>query len=183
MKHLLAKASLFATFISVGASAIETNTFELAADVKPKLSGLKLAVIKDAIGSDEIVAGNYTTGLNKITDLQDKPLAAYDTAMGACVANIKLNDFSQASSACSKAIDAISAIKGRSRHNQYLKSIAYSNRAIVRYLSDDNQGALEDFTSALLVDDNSIVKNNILALKQINVSAEEKIVEPAVIAD
>lgn len=173
MKTFLAKASLLTALISVGASAVEANTFDNAY----KLKGLKLAVIKDAIGTDDILAGEYSSGLNKITDLNNSPLDAYDTAMGACVANIKLNELSVANQACSKAIDAISAIKGRGRHGEYLKSIAYSNRAIVRYLSEDSNGALDDLTSALLVSDNDVVKGNVLALKRIRLAAEEKTFE------
>lgn len=179
MKNLLTKASLLVALMSSVASAVEVNTF----DESPSLHGLKLAVIKDAVGSNEIVSGDYISGLNKISGLPEKSLTAYDVAMGACVANIKLNELSKANAACSTAIDAINAIKGRGRHREYLKSIAYSNRAIVRYLSDDSSGALADFTNALLVDNNKVVKGNIAILKRIQLHADENTSETSYIAE
>ncbi|NMP32280.1 hypothetical protein HII17_11935 [Thalassotalea sp. M1531] len=169
MKKFLAKASLLATLVSVGTSAVEATTL-----TQPiKLNGLKIAIIKNAVGTDEIISGDYSAGLSKIVATKKPELSNYDKAMGVCVASLKLNELDKADSACTKAIDEISAIKGRGRHGEFLKSMAYSNRAIVRYLAKDNTGALEDFTSALVVDNNSIVKDNILALKRIQLTTDD----------
>ncbi|MCH2058510.1 MAG: hypothetical protein MK214_18260 [Thalassotalea sp.] len=172
MKPLLVKASLLLALMSADTKLVEAKPLETT----PKLHGLKIAVVKDAVGSTDIVAGEYTTGLSKIDELTPKQESGYDIAMGKCVANIKLNELASANMACSQAIESINEINGHSRHIEFLKSMALSNRAIVRYLSNDRLGALDDFTSALLVNDNDIVKSNILALKQIRADQDEKLV-------
>ena len=88
--------------------------------------------------------------------------------MGLCVASIKLSRFEEASTACTDAINAIEmsdSTLGRGRHGKYLKSIAYSNRGIARYLANDDTAAMTDFTTALMLNDNAIVKNNASTLK------------------
>ncbi|MAG76777.1 MAG: hypothetical protein CL811_08455 [Colwelliaceae bacterium] len=172
MKPLLVKASLLLALMSAGTKLVEAKPLETTS----KLHGLKIAIVKDAVGSTDIVAGDYTTGLSKIDELTPKQESGYDIAMGKCVANIKLNELASANMACSQAIESIDEINGHSRHIEFLKSMALSNRAIVRYLSNDSLGALDDFTSALLVNDNDIVKSNILALKQIRADQDEKLV-------
>ena len=166
MKKQLSKVSALVVLLGTTASAVAVAAKNVTTDAK--LNGLKLAVVKNAVGSDEIIAGDYQLGLNKMASAQQDPVSSYDQAMGVCVANIKLNDLSLADQACSLAVEQIDKVTGPSAQKQFLKSMAYSNRGIVRYLADDNVGALEDFTSALLVDDNTIVKNNLLTLKRIS---------------
>lgn len=165
MNKYFAKTTLVASLLTISAHAVEANTFE-----NPNLNGLKVAIIKDAAGTEEILAGDYDNGLNKISNLSQEPLANYEYAMGICVANIKLREFAKANNACSKAIDAIESIKGRARHGKFLKSMAYSNRAIVRYLSKDSHGALEDFAQALMTNSNHVVKGNIATFQALAAS-------------
>ena len=161
----LAKLTMLVALMSVSAHAVVKET--------PKLNGLKIAVIKDAVGTEDIIAGNYHSGLDKLATADASSFSDYDKAMGVCVANIKLNSLTIADKACTDAIDAMKALSGRGRHGQYLKALAYSNRAIVRYLAKDNSGAMEDFTSALLIDNNDIVKGNIIALRTIDSTPTE----------
>ncbi|MFD2167982.1 hypothetical protein ACFSJY_17135 [Thalassotalea euphylliae] len=168
MKSLLKKVPVLAALMAVSSHAVIADTSA------PALNGMKIAVVKDAIGSQDIVDGDYAEGLTK---LASSDVQAYDKAMGICVANIKLNNLDAADVACTSAIEEISSLNGRGRHAKFLKSVAYSNRAIVRYLSEDSEGALEDFTSAMLISDNDIVKDNLLTLKRIRLSAEERIVD------
>ncbi|WP_448211295.1 hypothetical protein [Colwellia sp. MEBiC06753] len=174
MNKYIVKATLLvavATFVGISANTVVANTM----DSSTSLRGLKVAIVKDAIGTQDIVSGDYRSGLNKIASTTARVASPYDQAMGACVANIKLKKLAQANSDCSQAINAIDEVSGRSRQKEFLKSMAYSNRAIVRYLAQDNIGALDDLTSALLVDDNEIVKSNIMAFKHINAKTSDSL--------
>jgi len=164
IRKTLASATILGTLISISAHSIAADGLSVKTE-EPKLDGLKIAIIKNAVGSNEIIAGNYQLGLSKLTNSSDSALIGYETAMGLCAANIKLNELITADKACTEAIEAISALKGRGRHREFLKAIAYSNRAVVRYLDKDKGAALEDLTSALLINDSSIIKNNIIALR------------------
>ncbi|REL30401.1 hypothetical protein [Thalassotalea euphylliae] len=164
MKSRMGKMSMFALLLGTTASAVAVAAKSVATEAK--LNGLKLAVVKNAIGSNEIVEGKYQLGLSKLSSAPKDLASSYNQEMGMCVANIKLNKLSLADSACSNAIRQIDKVNGPTHQKQYLKSLAYSNRGIVRYLADDSLGAYEDFTSALLVDNNTIVKGNLLTFKQ-----------------
>ncbi|REL25904.1 hypothetical protein DXX93_04540 [Thalassotalea euphylliae] len=166
MNKQLSKISALVLLLGTTASAVAVAAKNVTTDAK--LNGLKLAIVKNAPGSDEIIAGDYQLGLDKLASAKQDPISSYNQAMGMCVANIKLNDLSLADKACSFAVEQIDKVTGPSAQKLFLKSMAYSNRGIVRYLADDNVGALEDFTSALLVDNNTIVKNNLLTLKRIS---------------
>lgn len=180
-KPLIAATVLLATIITIGSSATEIDkqaqlSFSmLSPDLKtevPALHGLKVAIIRGTVGSSDIITGDYQSGLNKLTHSNTDTTSGYDKSMGLCVANIKLNELESAHQACTDAIEEVDTIIGRSRQKHFLKALAYSNRAIVHYLSKDNHGALKDFTNALFVDDNDIVKANIAALSTISSTIE-----------
>lgn len=140
------------------------STSAIADELPSKLNGLRIAVVKDAIGSKELSVGDYSTAADLITKTQSSPEASYEKAMGLCVAYIKLEKLDAANVACSDAITSLDSISTSSQA-KYLTSIAYSNRAIAKYLAKDNQGALEDMTDALLIDNNTIVKGNLASMK------------------
>jgi hypothetical protein len=73
----------------------------------------------------------------------------------------------QAYTACSNAIQTIEAKVSRGRKYRMLTSVAYSNRAIVRFKQGNNAGALADFNKALLIDDNKFVQANLSAIKSL----------------
>jgi hypothetical protein len=173
MNTKVIKASLIAASIIAGTSAVKADVF----DKKLTMSNLKIAVVKGALGSKEILSGEYSAGLDKISSESKLALQDYDKAMGVCVASLKLRNYDQAKSACTKAIVAVNDLNGTSTQEKFLKSIAYSNRGIVRYLSNDSYGALSDFTTALLVDRNAIVKGNLIAIKSLNSTKGENTLE------
>ncbi|WP_286234894.1 hypothetical protein [Thalassotalea sediminis] len=128
------------------------------------LSKFKVAVIKNTAGSSELVNGNYTSGLNKLKHAQ-KSSHHFEIDMGLCAANLKRYKFDQAEEACSKAINNIDTHAARSREGKFIKALALSNRGIVRYLQNNNFGALDDFTSALLLSDSRVIKDNLAYFK------------------
>lgn len=131
------------------------------------LNGLKVAIIKDAIGTSELVSGLYNQGLEKLKTSTSQMEAGFEQATGLCVANLKTKRLSEADKACNQAIHYINHVDSSINHIQFLKSLAYSNRGIVRYLSNDNLGALDDFITALLIDNNHIVQDNLINIKTI----------------
>lgn len=140
-------------------------TSAIAGELPSKLNGLRIAVVKDALGSRELSTGDYSTAANMLTKTSTTPQASYEKSMGLCVAYIKLEQHDAANIACSDAITSLDSVKTSKSQAKYLTSIAYSNRAIAKYLAKDNQGALEDMTEALLIDNNTIVKGNLVSMK------------------
>ncbi len=139
-------------------------TSAIADELPSKLNGLRIAVVKDALGSKELATGNYTIAENMLANTKSNPQASYERAMGLCVAYIKLEKLDEANIACSDAITSLNS-EASSRRAKYLTAIAYSNRGIAKYLAKDSQGALEDMTDALLIDSNDIVKGNLVKMK------------------
>ncbi len=127
------------------------------------VNGMRIAVIKDALGSDEIINGDYATAMTRITTAKNTD--DYENTMGLCVANIKLEEWKLATQACTKSIEVLQPMLASNGRAKYLMSVTYSNRAIAKYLANDTHGALDDLSTAILIDDNKLVKNNLLQLK------------------
>ena len=71
MKSRMGKMSMFALLLGTTASAVAVAAKSVATEAK--LNGLKLAVVKNAIGSDEIVEGKYQLGLSKLRLSAQRP--------------------------------------------------------------------------------------------------------------
>jgi hypothetical protein len=128
-------------------------------------TGFKVAIIKNASGSKEIIIGDYNTSIKKInnkTNIKYK----FENNMGLCVAHLKLGHFVKSELACTAAVNEAKTMSARDKKNRYLKSISYSNRAISRYLSDNLTGAMQDLTSAILIENNTIVQTNLTLIKE-----------------
>jgi hypothetical protein len=145
---------------------------QLATD---SLSGFKIAVIKGAPGSKQILQGNYVNAINEIKTQTAKPLPQaplasayinYELALGMCVANLKLKALTLAEHSCSQAVNLISQGKLPTA-SPYVKALAYSNRGIVRYLNNDEYGAVDDFTSAILISREPVISHNLSRFKQL----------------
>lgn len=132
-------------------------------------SPFKIAVIKDAVGSSLINQGHYMDAITAISsdDAADEMPTSFEQAMGLCVANLKMARYSDAESACTTAISSLddTAINGGKKN--YLRSLAYSNRAIVRHLADNPYGAVNDFSLALKSSPNKLVYSNLAKLETI----------------
>lgn len=175
IKHILTHATVIASALIMSIYSISASANDKENSLK--LNGMKIAIIKNAIGSKELIAGNYNEGLTKLSNSSKQN--EYEGAMGLCVANLKTHRYIEANIACSQAIDTINNIADDSYHNRYLKSLAYSNRGVVRYLAKDSYGALDDFTTALLVDNNDIVKKNLLNIKTVIFNNKDNTIELA----
>ncbi|QOL26829.1 hypothetical protein LP316_05905 [Thalassotalea sp. LPB0316] len=129
-------------------------------------SNFKVAIIKDAAGSKDIIKGNFNESLTKMTQTPATLIEKFEQAMGLCVANIKLSQLDAAEANCSSAIDAGLAMETSTASRNKLSALAYNNRAISRALSEDTLGALDDFTSAMLLNQSSLINNNLTHFKK-----------------
>jgi len=126
---------------------------------------LRVAVVKNATGTHEIVKGEFDSGIKKLNRLR-KYEDSFGSNMGLCVAYLQTKEAEQSESACTAAINSAKKINLRSSKSDYLKSLSYNNRGISRYINNDVSGALSDLNAAVLIDDNTITTSNLELLKQ-----------------
>ena len=168
MKNTLSttKLTLLSLLLAISTAAVA----DVSTPESLSMNGFKIAVIKNSTGTDDIVSGNYLSGINHIKSGADTT-STFEKSMGLCVANLKVNRLEEAELACTNAIESISVATGfacnskDNRHNKYLKSLAYSNRGIVRYQSNDPLSAIEDFNTAAKLSNRMYIKDNISVIK------------------
>ena len=134
-------------------------------------SALRVAVVKNATGTNDIVKGNMSTGIKKL-NRRHKDEDSFGSNMSLCVAYLHSDDAKQSESACTAAIDSAEKINLRSSKANYLKSLSYNNRGISRYINNDISGALSDLNAAVLIDDNTITVSNLELVKQYSYKLE-----------
>jgi hypothetical protein len=106
----------------------------------------KMAVVKNSIGSQNI------------------NVLAFNKNMDSCAVFTQAKKSNKSDLACTAAITSVKSIKSNSIKIKYLESLSYSNRAISRYINDDLSGAMDDLTTAILIDSNA--KANFKLMKQ-----------------
>lgn len=126
---------------------------------------LKIAVVKDSIGAQDIVLGNINSSIEKLTSVQ-KANKGFNTKLNLCAAYLKSTEKSKSELACTAAIKDIESKGKYTKKTRYLKSLSYSNRAIARYQSKNIYGALTDINTAISTDSNAITKANFTFIKQ-----------------
>ncbi len=134
--------------------ALMTTTATFAKEIP-----LQVAIVKNSIGSNDILSGKFTSGISKLID-KNNPRISYDVNTGLCVAYLKTNKLDKAETSCTAAIKSIESSKVMNSLSDFHKSISYNNRAISRYLNNNITGAIEDMKTASLLDNNDIVKKN-----------------------
>lgn len=122
----------------------------------------KVAVVKDSLGADKIVAGDYSDGMKDIEMIEK---INFNQAMNLCAAQIKTYRFKKAEESCTKAIDSLSVNASRGRHGKLLKALAYSNRSIAKHLNNESYSAYEDLLTAKSLSENAIILDNIAYFK------------------
>lgn len=126
----------------------------------------QVAIVKDAVASNDIVKGDVESGLKKLTT-RAKSNNSYDKKMGLCVAYLQSNNSQASESACTNAIYSIDELALYTKKALYLKSLNYSNRGVSRYKNADFDGALSDFSTAVAIDNNATTENNLAFIRQI----------------
>lgn len=142
---------------------------KMTAHSKNHADSFQVAIIEDAAGSKEILSGRYKEGLKKIAKKKNRKDLKFNMAMGSCAANIMLRELEQAVKDCSEAIEFHSRLAGN--RDEYLISIAYSNRAIAYYLSGEKSVAAKDFKQASDLNKNIIVQQN---LAQVSLKSNDR---------
>lgn len=130
---------------------------------KNNQSVFKIAVVEDAVGTQEIMKGRYRLGLEKLSTKSSRRVSDYDVAMGECVANLMIKKLETASKNCSQAIEVYFSKKGS--HYRYLTSVAYSNRAVANFKLGRVDSALKDLQMAASIDENDLVLENLSVLQ------------------
>lgn len=126
----------------------------------------QVAVVKGAIGSNDIMKGNIESGIKKLTGRFHSD-NSYEKKMSLCVAYLKSNSAQASESACTAAITSIDSLASTSKKALYLRSLNYSNRGVSRYKSANLNGALSDFKTAILIDSNPTTEINLKFIEQI----------------
>ena len=135
-------------------------------------SSFKLAVIENSLMSEDVVSGQYAKAIASVAGNSDI-MKSFEESTSLCVAYIKSGNSAEAESACTAAVENISKIKSKTSKVRYLEAISYSNRGVAKYFNEDLSGAMNDLTSAILIDDNSMVKTNLMLVKNQYSAIEE----------
>lgn len=126
-------------------------TLAFAANAK-ELNGYMMAIPANAPGIKHLRAGSYRKAITASRSVIAEPgwkAAAHNTM---CVSYTILKDYQRARRSCAKAVKVLLATKARQRRAKRQDTtslaMAYSNRGVLRALSDDLQGAHKDFVKA-----------------------------------
>lgn len=147
------KSIFFKTFVTTLAL---TSAISVAASTEK----FKIAIIENSLGSADILNGNFNSSIEKLT-LKQRKTNEFNKNMGLCVAYSHIENSLKSEQACTAAIDSANTLGLHSKKARYLKSLSYSNRGIVRYRNGDISSAMEDLTTALSIDENSVTLSNL----------------------
>lgn len=163
--NMTTKSIIFNTLLASIAlsSLVSASASELA---------LKVAVIKDTVGSKNIMTGDLTTGIKRLTRM-NMVEQTFESNMSLCVAYIQSNNKAKSESSCSAAIKSTKSMPLHNEQAIYLKSLSYSNRGIARYFSDNLSGAIDDLTTAISINSNPITKGNLRLISGLSVEPNE----------
>lgn len=139
-------------------------------------SALKVAVVKHAPGSADLIAGKVDNSISTLEIVKNSE--KFERSLGLCAAYIKASINHESEKKCTEAIENIKAFDSRSARISYLKSISYSNRGVARHLNKNDVGAMSDLVNAILIDDNPITRGNLAELKRLTdmTSADNSII-------
>ena len=120
----------------------------------------KLAVIEGSKASGKILEGDYQQSVQHLALGKQSETQVFETAMSWCVAKVKLKQLKDAQYWCDKAVQLVETDQSYRTKTAKFKSLALNNRAIVKYLQDDNHGAYQDFSHALSLHKSAMVRSN-----------------------
>lgn len=161
------KLHIFALCILL--ASISLNSF-----AKNGENSFQVAVIEESLGAKEILNGDYFLGLEKLGHKGSENNQKFETLLGRCAARIMTRELKQALLVCTDAIESDENRFGYKR--KYLKSVAYSNRAIVHYLLGNTATATSDLKKAASINKNHIVMENLAKLQSRTSSSSESLV-------
>lgn len=117
-----------------------------------RLNGYMMSVQANGPGIEHLRAGDYRKAIAASRPVLSEPgwqAAAYNNT---CVAYTILQDYQRARHACGKAVKILRAAKARQRAGRGAipasLAMAYSNRGVLRALTNDLKSAEQDFAKA-----------------------------------
>lgn len=118
-------------------------------------TALELQTAKQEVpGTRDVEAGNFSAGIVKLERAVSRANHALDRApalVNLCVALTASENFERATDVCNAAVD-----------NGVSLDLAYNNRAVLRFMQGDEQGALADLEKAALLKPGAkVVKRNL----------------------
>ncbi len=116
-----------------------------------ELNGYMMSIQANAPGIEHLRAGDYRKAIAASRSVLAEPgwqAAAYNNI---CIAYTVLKEYQRAGHACAKVVKILRAAKARrraTRSDPAGLAMAYSNRGVLRALTENLQGAERDFTKA-----------------------------------
>jgi tetratricopeptide (TPR) repeat protein len=132
-------------------------------------------VYSNGLGSQELLGGHYDAALAQIETSRGLDEASrFEAATNLCVAHMMAGRFDSARSACDKAVKSARSSAIATPHwgppaggaHQQDVAIAYANRAVLHWLTDDAQSAANDLAQAKRLSPKAdFVTHNVTALQ------------------
>jgi hypothetical protein len=165
------------------AAALLAGSAAQAAD-QPR--NFELAAFSNTLAGDSLVRGNYEAAFQQLAIDEHSLTASPATiATNRCVTLIMTHKFEEAHTACNSAVSAarleivsmpVSVAWARQEFRDYL-ALAYSNRAVLDYLTNDTTAAQADLAKAKSVSPKAeLVARNLTVLQSHNAVAQVAVV-------
>jgi hypothetical protein len=165
------------------AAALLAGSAAQAAD-QPR--NFELAAFSNTLAGDSLVRGNYEAAFQQLAiDEHSLTASAATIATNRCVTLIMTHKFEEAHTACNSAVSAarleivsmpVSVAWARQEFRDYL-ALAYSNRAVLDYLTNDTTAAQADLAKAKSVSPKAeLVARNLTVLQSHNAVAQVAVV-------
>ncbi|MGI9293300.1 MAG: hypothetical protein ACR2PS_04900 [Pseudomonadales bacterium] len=139
-----------------------------------ELNGYMMSIQANAPGIEHLRAGDYRKAIAASRSVLAEPGWKAAAHNNICVCYTILKDYKRAQRSCAKAVKILQAAKARQRSSKRQDTtslaMAYSNRGVLRALSDDLQSAHRDFIKAQKYAANSQKYEHNYALLQWNLS-------------
>ena len=153
------KTSKFASIIVTGLLlTCASNVFAAAESTR-----YKMVLIENMPGVDAIQSGDPMEGISLTESAKRSAIDTYTRNLNLCVGYTKMSKFEIAEKACSEAVKM--AVNADTLPSMKMRAYAYNNRGVMKILSNDSQGALEDFKKAAKATHEPIYKQNLLRLE------------------
>jgi hypothetical protein len=160
-------------------AAVLLSAQSLVAQADP--SHYEMVVFDKSRPARAVMNGNYDMAIEQAGMLDDSRKQSFEIANSLCVAYTVTRDFSKAEAACEAAVTATPAnlkvaMTGLDLSRIDLlnmQAMARSNRGVLRAVSGDTSGALEDFEFAVALDSKvEAAEDNLARFKAVELSVK-----------
>lgn len=127
--------------------------------------GYKMVIIDEAPGVEALQSGHFAEGIQTTLDTPAWEIDKFTRNMNLCVGFTKLGEFKQAETACTNAINSAKFQQAPQALKREMRAYAYTNRGVSRSLSDDRNGALEDFKRSAELNGSTVTLHNLAILE------------------